>query len=315
MEEKVASAIELSEYWVEKLQLLMEFLAKVGFSILVFVLGSKLIDWLAGRLCMRLKKRAPDITIVNYIVSFVRIGGKTLLVLVLLGQLGVNQATIVAALGSVGVGIGLALQGGAANFAGGVLLLVQRPFKVGDFIREVNEGNEGFVTSIGMFYTTLTALGGRTITIPNSKLTDASVINYTAPGIWMVNINIGISYSDDINLAKSIMVRALKEDPRVLKERPIEILLESLGDNSVKLEVRGWTSIADHFVTMWDLTERIKKDFDAEGITIAFSQIDVHMINDTEKKEEKKNGRHLHEKSRGHQAPEAETAREGSGPE
>jgi small conductance mechanosensitive channel len=313
--ENITSAVELSEYWLDKGRLLVEFLAKLGISVLAYVIFSKLIDWLAGRIGDRLRKKAQDITIINYVTSFVKIGGKAVLILTLLGQMGVNQATIVAALGSVGVGISLALQGGAANFAGGVLLLVQRPFKVGDFIREVNEGNEGFVASIGMFYTTLLSLGDRTITIPNSKLTDASVINYTAPGIWMVNINIGISYSDDIDLAKSIMVRALQADPRVLKERPIEILLESLGDNSVKLEVRGWTSIADHFVTMWDLTERIKKDFDAEGITIAFSQIDVHMINDTEKKEEKKNGRHLYEKSRGHQAPEAETAREGTGSE
>ncbi len=279
----VTSALTVSEYWVEKLQLLVEFLAKLGICVLVYVVASKLIDWLTGRLGARMKKAAQDVTVINYITSAIKILGKILVIVTLLGQMGVNQATIVAALGSVGVGIGLALQGGAANFAGGVLLLVLRPFKVGDFIREVNEGNEGFVTTIGMFYTTLTALGDRTITIPNSKLTDASVINYTASGLWLVNVNIGISYTDDIDLAKSIMLRAYEEDPRVLKNKPIDLLLESLGESSVKMEVRGWTTIEDHFVTMWDLTERIKKDFDASGITIAFNQLDVHMIEDTKK--------------------------------
>ena len=285
--ENFTSSVELSEYWLDKGRLLVEFLAKLGISVLAYVIFSKLIDWLAGRIGDRLRKKAQDITIINYVTSFVKIGGKAVLILTLLGQMGVNQATIVAALGSVGVGISLALQGGAANFAGGVLLLVQRPFKVGDFIREVNEGNEGFVSSIGMFYTTLLSLGDRTITIPNSKLTDASVINYTASGLWLVNINIGISYTDDIDLAKSIMRRAFEEEPRVLKNKPIDLLLDSLGDSSVRLEVRGWTTIEDHFVAMWDLTERIKKDFDAAGITIAFNQLDVHMIQDNTKVEEK----------------------------
>ncbi|MBR7015869.1 MAG: mechanosensitive ion channel family protein [Lachnospiraceae bacterium] len=312
--ENITSAVELSEYWLDKGRLLVEFLAKLGISVLAYVIFSKLIDWLAGRIGDRLRKKAQDITIINYVTSFVKIGGKAVLIITLLGQMGVNQATIVAALGSVGVGISLALQGGAANFAGGVLLLVQRPFKVGDFIREVNEGNEGFVASIGMFYTTLLSLGDRTITIPNSKLTDASVINYTASGFWLVNINIGISYTDDIDLAKSIMRRAFEEEPRVLKNKPIDLLLDSLGDSSVRLEVRGWTTIEDHFVAMWDLTERIKKDFDAAGITIAFNQLDVHMIHENTKLEEK-NGRELYKKGRGHQAPEAEGAAAGEGPE
>ena len=312
--ENITSAVELSEYWLDKGRLLVEFLAKLGISVLAYVIFSKLIDWLAGRIGDRLRKKAQDITIINYVTSFVKIGGKAVLIITLLGQMGVNQATIVAALGSVGVGISLALQGGAANFAGGVLLLVQRPFKVGDFIREVNEGNEGFVASIGMFYTTLLSLGDRTITIPNSKLTDASVINYTASGFWLVNINIGISYTDDIDLAKSIMRRAFEEEPRVLKNKPIDLLLDSLGDSSVKLEVRGWTTIENHFGAMWDLTERIKKDFDAAGITIAFNQLDVHMIHENTKLEEK-NGRELYKKGRGHQAPEAEGAAAGEGPE
>ena len=195
----------------------------------------------------------------------------------LLGQLGVKDATIVAALGSVGVGIGLALQGGAANFAGGVLILFLKPFKVGDFIVEVNENNQGTVVAIGMFYTVLAGKGDRKIVIPNSKLTDASVINLTASGFWLCDITVGISYSDDIDKARRIMISQAENDYRVLKDKEIMVLLAELGESAVKLELRCWTSIDDHWQTLWDLTENIKKAFDENDITIAFNQLDVHI--------------------------------------
>jgi small conductance mechanosensitive channel len=177
----------------------------------------------------------------------------------------------------VGVGIGLALQGGAANFAGGILILFLKPFRVGDFILEVNENNQGTVKAIGMFYTTLIGKGDRKIIIPNAKLTDASVINMTASGYWLCDIAIGISYDDDIDKARGIMLREAEKYPRVLKDKEIRVLLAELAESSVKLELRCWTEIDDHWDALWDLTENIKKAFDAEDITIAFNQLDVHL--------------------------------------
>lgn len=268
---------EMTSYLEKTVPVLAGFVIKVLFCILVYWIGAKVIDTITGRSTKRMLDHGSDPSMTVYLRSFLRIACKILLVIALLGQLGVKDATIVAALGSVGVGIGLALQGGAANFAGGVLILFLKPFKVGDFIVEVNENNMGTVSAIGMFYTTLIGKGDRKIVIPNSKLTDASVINMTASGFWLCDITIGISYDDDIDKARRIMLSEAERDPRVMKDKEMMVLLAELADSSVKMELRCWTSIDDHWQTLWDLTENIKKAFDANGITIAFNQLDVHL--------------------------------------
>lgn len=268
---------ELTSYLETTVPVLAGFVIKVLFCILVYWIGAKIIDTITGRSTKRMLDHGSDPSMTVYLRSFLRIACKILLVIALLGQLGVKDATIVAALGSVGVGIGLALQGGAANFAGGVLILFLKPFKVGDFIVEVNENNMGTVSAIGMFYTTLIGKGDRKIVIPNSKLTDASVINMTASGFWLCDITIGISYDDDIDKARRIMLSEAEKDPRVMKDKEMMVLLAELADSSVKMELRCWTSIDDHWQTLWDLTENIKKAFDANDITIAFNQLDVHL--------------------------------------
>ena len=268
---------ELTSYLETTVPVLAGFVIKVLFCILVYWIGAKVIDTITGRSTKRMLDHGSDPSMTVYLRSFLRIACKILLVIALLGQLGVKDATIVAALGSVGVGIGLALQGGAANFAGGVLILFLKPFKVGDFIVEVNENNMGTVMAIGMFYTTLVGKGDRKIVIPNSKLTDASVINMTASGFWLCDITIGISYDDDIDKARRIMLSEAEKDPRVMKDKEMMVLLAELADSSVNMELRCWTSIDDHWQTLWDLTENIKKAFDANDITIAFNQLDVHL--------------------------------------
>lgn len=268
---------EMTSYLEKTVPVLAGFVIKVLFCILVYWIGAKVIDTTTGRSTKRMLDHGSDPSMTVYLRSFLRIACKILLVIALLGQLGVKDATIVAALGSVGVGIGLALQGGAANFAGGVLILFLKPFKVGDFIVEVNENNMGTVSAIGMFYTTLVGKGDRKIVIPNSKLTDASVINMTASGFWLCDITIGISYDDDIDKARRIMLSEAERDPRVMKDKEMMVLLAELADSSVKMELRCWTSIDDHWQTLWDLTENIKKAFDANDITIAFNQLDVHL--------------------------------------
>lgn len=267
---------ELQAYAEQTVPVLAAFVLKVVVAILVYWLGGKIIDIVTDKTTKRMLAHGSDASMTVYLRSFLRIACKILLVIGLLGQLGVKDATIVAALGSVGVGIGLALQGGAANFAGGVLILFLKPFKVGDYIVEINENNMGSVVAIGMFYTTLIGKGDRKIIIPNSKLTDASVVNMTASGYWLCDIAVGISYDDDIDKARRIMIAEAEKDPRVLKDKEIMVLLAELGDSSVNMELRCWTEIDDHWFVLWDLTENIKKAFDAEGITIAFNQLDVH---------------------------------------
>ena len=268
---------EMRDYLEVTVPVLAGFVLKILFAILVYWIGARVIDTLTGRSTKRMLDHGSDPSMTVYLRSFLRIACKLLLVIALLGQLGVKDATIVAALGSVGVGIGLALQGGAANFAGGVLILFLKPFKVGDFIIEVNENNQGTVMGIGMFYTILAGKGDRKIVIPNSKLTDGSVINLTASGYWLCDITVGISYNDDIDKARRIMLQQAENDYRVLKDKEMMVLLAELAESSVKLELRCWTSIDDHWQTLWDLTENIKKAFDENNITIAFNQLDVHI--------------------------------------
>lgn len=256
---------------------LARFLVSGILAIVCFLIGSKFIGWGTDILARAMKKRGVEVTTGEYVVSGVRILGRTLLILVILGQLGLQQGTIVAAIGSLGIGIGLALQGAATNLAGGILILIQKPFKVGDFIVEVSEGNEGFVKEISLLYTTLVSLGGRTITIPNQKLTDAAVINMTAAGVWILDITVGIGYGDDLAKAKEIMLNVLTEDPAVIQDMEIMCAVTALSEHSVDLTARAYTSVADHFTADWRVRENIKLAFDAAGITIAFNQLDVHL--------------------------------------
>lgn len=268
---------EVAELTSKFLPVVGQFLVTAAISIICYVVGSRLIEWGAKLLGKTLNMRGVEVTTGEYVVSGVQILGRTVLIIVILGQLGLQQGTIIAAIGSLGVGIGLALQGAATNLAGGILILIHKPFKVGDFIVEVAEGNEGFVKEISLLYTTLVSLGDRTITIPNQKLTDTSVINMTAAGVWILDITVGIAYSDDIRKAKEIMLDVIRNDPAVLQDRDIMCALTSLSEHSVDLTVRAYTSVSDHFSADWRVRENIKLAFDEAGITIAFNQLDVHV--------------------------------------
>ena len=272
------AAEHLSNYFSTSLPQISKFMINAGIAALVFFIGCKVINSLTKFFTGRLQKRGADIGTTAYLASFVRVIGKILLAVVLLGQLGVKDATIVAALGSVGVGLGLALQGGMANFAGGLIILLLKPFAVGDYIIEVSEKNEGTVKKIDMFYTTLRTVDNRKIVIPNKQLTDASVINVTATGKRMLAVNIGISYTDDIDKARNILEEICKNDPKVIQDRNINIHVDELADSSVKLGVQVWTDTDNYFPLKWSLNESIKKAFDQAGISIPYSQMDVHLF-------------------------------------
>ncbi len=272
--EEIADMADLA---TRALPVAARFLVNATLAFVCYLIGSKLIGWATGLLRKGLQKKGVEVTTGEYVVSGIQILARTVLILVIVGQLGLQQGTIVAAIGSLGVGIGLALQGAATNLAGGILLLVHKPFKVGDFIVEVSEGNEGFVKEISLLYTTLVSLGGRTITIPNQKLTDASVVNMTASGFWILDITVGIHYDDDLRRAKEIMLDVIRNDPAVLQDMDIMCALTSLGEHSVDLTVRAYTAVSDHFTADWRVRENIKLAFDEAGITIAFNQLDVHL--------------------------------------
>ena len=233
--------------------------------------------WLIQRLVNVLdhKLGAKDPTLSSFLRGLVSVVLKVLLLISVASMVGVATTSFVAVIGAAGLAIGLALQGSLANFAGGVLILIFKPFKVGDTIEA--QGFVGTVKEIQILHTILNTPDNRRVVIPNGSLSNSSLVNMSVNTTRRADMTFGISYNDDIDKAKAICQRLLDADPRVLKDPAPLIVVGSLGDNSVNLTVRCWTNASDLWPFQWDMLERVKKSFDAEGVTIPFPQRDVHL--------------------------------------
>ncbi len=196
-------------------------------------------------------------------------------VLAALGQLGIQTTSFIAILGAAGLAIGLALQGSLANFAAGFLMIIFRPFRVGDYIE--GAGVVGTVEEIQIFTTTLLTPDNKTIIVPNAKITGDNIINWTCKGTRRVDISIGIGYGDDIDTAKQVMREVMARDPRILADPPPQVALVELGESSVNFVVRPWVKSSDYGGVYCDTIENLKKALDAHGIRIPFPQRDVHV--------------------------------------
>ena len=214
-----------------------------------------------------------DATIRQFFASTARYAILILVVVMVLGQFGVQTASIIAALGAIGLAIGLALQGTLQNIAAGVMLLVLRPFRVGEFI-EVGQV-KGTVEDVGLFATCLTTMDGVYLLAPNTKLWNEPVINYSRNARRRADITIGIGYRDDIDLARETLLGLARGDSRVLTDPPPATYVTALGDSSVSVTLRYWTATSDFFATQTDLTREAKLAFDDRGISIPFPQQEV----------------------------------------
>lgn len=266
--------------WVEGLiPKALDFVIEVALAFVVIIIGMKLIKWVRKLLRKSLEKNNADTGLVQFLDSLVKYGLYILLALTILQRFGVQTTSIVAAIGSVGVAIGLALQGSLSNFAGGVIILLLRPFKVGDYV--IQGSLEGTVSEIQLFYTTLTTGDNRKIVIPNGQLADNSLINATAAETRRLDIKVGISYKSDVKLAKDLLLKLGNEDESTLKEegKAPMAAVEELGDSAVNMLLRVWTATGDYWNVKFRLTEAIKASFDEAGIEIPYNQLDVHLIN------------------------------------
>lgn len=255
------------------------FFFKVGVSLLVYFIAAKIINKVTRMIATRIlhSKAKVDQTATVFLSNTLKVVLKVLVAIGLLGYMGVTNATIVAAFGSITVGLGLAMQGGMANFAGGVLITFLKPFEIGDYIIEVGEKNEGTVTKIDMFYTTLKTADDHMVTIPNQLLTNSSVINLTKAGTRRISIKVGISYDADIKKAKEIIRSVLDKEERILKDRDRKVVVSELGDSAIVLNVLVFTKTEDYFPVLWNLNENIKTALDEGGVSIPYPQLDVHM--------------------------------------
>ena len=197
------------------------------------------------------------------------------LILAALGLLGIQTTSFIAVIGAAGLAIGLALQGSLANFAAGFLLIIFRPFKVGDYIE--GGGTAGTVEAIQLFTTQLASPDNKTIIVPNSKMTGDNIVNFSTKGTRRVDMVFGIGYEDDIDKARNIITEILSQDERILQEPAMKIAVSELADSSVNFIARPWVNAADYWNVYFETTEKVKTQFDAEGISIPYPQRDVHV--------------------------------------
>ena len=222
-----------------------------------------------------LLKRNIEGVIVSFVSSLAYIALMTFVVIATISKLGYQTTSFVAVLGAAGLAVGLALQGSLSNFASGFLLIIFRPFKEGDYIE--GAGTSGTVEEIRIFTTSLVTPDNKKVIIPNSKLTSDNIINYTAKGTRRLRLIVGVSYSDDLDKTRSVLQTVLGREERILKDPDIMIAIKELADSSVNFVVRAWVNSADYWNVHFDLTEAVKKQLDAEGISISFPQSDVHI--------------------------------------
>lgn len=243
---------------------------------LSFMIGMQLIRLIRSILKKALTRSHIDESAIHFIDSFVKFSMYFVLILMIASGLGVDAASILALLGSASVAVGLAIQGSLSNLAGGVLLLVLKPFAAGDYIKD-GQGNEGTVEAVDIFYTHLITPDNRMVVLPNGTLANGTITNFTLRGERRFDIPVAISYGDDIRKAKAVIEQILQEDASVLKEREIAVFVDTLGDHGVNLNARGWALTADFWPAKWRITEQIKYALDEAGISIPYWQMDVHV--------------------------------------
>ncbi len=248
---------------------------KLLLALVIFLIGRKIIGVIKKMMNRSLERADIDVGVARFLRALLEFSLNIFLVFIIAGQLGVDSASIVAVLGAAGLALSLALQGSLENFAGGVLILVMKPYRVGDYI--ICPEGEGTVSMVGLVYTTLMTIDNKAITIPNGKLSNSTVTNVTAMEYRRLDLKVGIGYRADLKRAKSILETIYKEHPAVINDRGITVYVDSLDDSAVVLGARGWVTAGDYWTTRWDILEKIKLTFDETGIEIPFNQLDVHI--------------------------------------
>lgn len=270
---------QFQKYLDEHTPELISFGIKVVLSIVVLYIGSRLIRWVLGLVRRSLGRTGMDKGAVQFLCSFLKVLLYILLIFGIGMNFGIKESSVAALLGTAGVTIGLALQGGLSNLAGGVMLLIFKPFQVGDYIIvDKANGWEGTVYKIEICYTTLLSVDYRHIVIPNGTLSGNTVVNLTARDMRKLELKIGISYDSDMHKAKQILEQIIKDDKGTREDQGMLVYVDELAESAVTLGLRVWVPTEDYWTVRWRLNETIKDEFDRQGIRIPYRQLDVHVI-------------------------------------
>ncbi|MCD7882727.1 MAG: mechanosensitive ion channel [Lachnospiraceae bacterium] len=272
----------LSESLSAAMPALVAFLVKVVLCIVVYLVGRKVIAWLTNTVRDMLKRTKMQEGAITFSCSMVKILLYCVLVLGIAMQFGVTETSVAALVASGGVALGLAFQGGLSNLAGGFLILVFQPFRVGDYI--ITQGVEGTVLKIEIMYTTLLTTDTRKVIVPNGTLADNVMVNVTAADRRKLEVKVSISYEDDLQKAKGVLEQLIQETPDVIQEEEHIVFVSELGESGIVLGLRCFVPTDKYYPVLWQMNERIKMDFDREGLHIPYPQMDVHIVRENDRR-------------------------------
>ena len=278
---------KISEKFIEKVldsafSTVSDFGIKLIWALIILSIGFKISKYLVKWTKKFLERSSIDDSVASFMMSIVRIGSKVIVIMMAVTTLGIETSSILAVLASAGVAVGLALQGSLSNICSGLLILLVRPFKVGDVIKEDTHGNEGTVVAVDLIYTRIKTVDNKVIVIPNSVITSSSLTNVTGQSERRLEIRFGIGYQDDIKLAKAIIERIAVEHAKTIDQNPIQVYVDELADSCIYIGMRVWVPTDDYYPIRWDILERVKIEFDKAGINIPYNQLDVHLVKDGE---------------------------------
>ena len=269
------SKVDFNEVWSQLLSSAVDLGLKILVALVIYWVGKSLINLLYKVVKKALEKRQVDASINSFVLSLVRVVMMFVLIITIIGVLGINTSSFVALFASAGVAVGMALSGTLQNFAGGVMILLFKPFKVGDWIDAA--GVSGGVKEIQIFNTLLTTGDNKVIIVPNAKLSNDMVVNYSKAGTRRVDWTFGIAYGDDYDKAKSVLMQFIKEDKRIQQTPAPFVALNALADSSVQIVVRAWVDGADYWGVYFGMNERVYKEFGKYGLSFPYPQMDVHI--------------------------------------
>jgi small conductance mechanosensitive channel len=265
----------VNEFIAKALNASIDLGGRILAALIIFIIGKILVNWANKLFAKMLEKRKVEPSIQSFLKSIVNITLLVLLFLAVIGKLGIELTSFAALLASAGVAVGMALSGNLSNFAGGVIILVFRPYKVGDYI-EASTGAAGTVTDIQIFHTVLTTSDNKVVFAPNGAMSGAVVTNYSRKDTRRVDFLFGVEYGTDFNQAKSIIMEVINKDSRILKDPAPFVELGALADSSVNITVRVWVNATDYWAVNFDMNKNVYATFNEKGISFPFPQLTVH---------------------------------------
>ena len=270
------SVDDVSQLWGQVQGIATDWGIKVIAALAIFIIGRWIAKGIRRGVRRMMEKGGADPIIIGFVGSIVYIGMLAFVIVAALGQLGIQTTSFIAILGAAGLAIGLALQGSLANFAAGFLMIIFRPFKVGDFVEAA--GVAGVVKDMQIFTTTMKTGDNKTIIIPNAKISGDNIINYSAEENRRVDMTVGVAYDADLSKVRDVLNDIISKDERILSDPPPLVVVGELADSSVNFIVRVWTKSGNYWGVMFDANETIKNRFDEAGIGIPFPQRDIHIV-------------------------------------